>query len=48
MRENKKKFGIVGNMPSIMAEAPGLLEAYKTLHKLFENSSFNDEELTVV
>ena len=31
-----------------MAEAPGLLEGYRILAKLFENSSFNNEELTVV
>jgi alkylhydroperoxidase family enzyme len=31
-----------------MAEAPGLLEGYQTLHNLFLNSSFDAEEQTVV
>ena len=31
-----------------MAEAPGMLEAYKTVHELFVNSSFDKDELTVV
>lgn len=30
------------------AEAPGLLEGYQQLHNLFQNSSFNNDELTVV
>jgi hypothetical protein len=28
--------------------APGILDAYQQLHELFVNSSFNEEELTVV
>lgn len=32
----------------MMAEAPGLLEAYKTVHELFVKSSFDNDELTVV
>jgi hypothetical protein len=28
--------------------APGILDAYQKLHELFVNSSFNEEELTVV
>ncbi len=31
-----------------MAEAPGLLEAYKTTHELVVNSSFDKDEITVV
>lgn len=31
-----------------MAEAPGLLEGYQRLHQLFLDSSFDDEEVTVV
>jgi len=31
-----------------MAEAPGLLEGYQVLHQLFLDSSFDDEETTVV
>ena len=32
----------------LMAEAPGLLEGYQTLHRLFSESSFNADEITVV
>jgi len=32
----------------VMAEAPGLLEGYQVLHQLFLDSSFDDEETTVV
>jgi hypothetical protein len=28
--------------------SPGILDAYQQLHELFVNSSFNEEELTVV
>jgi alkylhydroperoxidase family enzyme len=33
---------------AVLAGAPNVLEAYKNLHELFANSSFNNEELTVV
>ena len=41
-------FGMVPNLHAVMAEAPGLLEGYQRLHELFLNSSFDDEETTVV
>ena len=41
-------YGMIPNLHGVMAEAPELLEGYKTLHTLFENSSFDAEELTVV
>ena len=41
-------YGMLPNLHAVMAEAPGLLEGYKRLHTLFENASFNAEELTVV
>lgn len=41
-------FGMVPNLHAVMAEAPGLLEAYQQLHQLFLDSSFDDEEVTVV
>jgi len=40
-----------GRIPALhatMAEAPGLLEGYQMLHKLFLESSFDKDELTVV
>ena len=36
------------NLHGVMAEAPGLLEAYKRVGSLFVESSFDAEELTVV
>jgi len=41
-------FGMVPNLHAVMAEAPGLLEAYQVVHDLFSKSSFNKDELTVV
>lgn len=41
-------FGMVPGLHAVMAEAPGLLGAYQRLHQLFLDSSFNDEEVTVV
>ncbi len=43
-----KAFGMIPNLHGVMAEAPGVLEAYQILHKLFQESSFNNDELTVV
>ena len=45
---SKKGFGMIPNLHATMAEAPGLLEAYKTVGDLFVNSSFNNDEITVV
>lgn len=41
-------FGMVPNLHAVMAEAPTLLKGYQVLHELFQNTSFNAEELTVV
>lgn len=43
-----KSFGMLPNLHGVLAESPQLLEAYKALHELFQNSSFNAEEQTVV
>ena len=43
-----KAFGRVPGLHAVMAEAPGLLEGYQRLHQLFLDSSFDDEEVTVV
>ncbi|SON52102.1 conserved protein of unknown function [Vibrio tapetis subsp. tapetis] len=40
--------GRLPGLHAIMSEAPGLLEGYQVLHKLFTESSFDAEELTVV
>ncbi len=48
LEDSVKAFGMIPNLHATMAEAPGLLEGYKVLHGLFQNSSFNADELTVV
>ncbi|WP_418275375.1 carboxymuconolactone decarboxylase family protein [Isoptericola jiangsuensis] len=45
---SKKNFGRIPGLHAVMAEAPGLLEGYQTLHRLFQDSTFDAEELTVV
>ena len=48
LENSEKSFGMIPNLHGVLAESPQILEAYKTLHKLFSESSFNAEELTVV
>ncbi|MDZ8119481.1 carboxymuconolactone decarboxylase family protein [Pontiella agarivorans] len=48
LEDSLQSFGMVPNLLAVLAEAPGVLDAYKLLHERFENSSFNAEELTVV
>jgi alkylhydroperoxidase family enzyme len=45
---SEKAFGMIPNLHAVMAEAPGILEAYQQIHELFVNSSFDKNELTVV
>lgn len=48
LEASQKAFGMIPNLHAVMAEAPGLLEGYKTLHELFTQTSFTAEEQTVV
>lgn len=48
LAHSKNAFGKIPGLHAVMAEAPALLEGYKTLHDLFVNSSFDADELTVV
>ena len=48
LEKSEKGFGRIPGLHKVMAEAPGLLEGYQVLHGLFQDSSFNAEELTVV
>ena len=48
IERTKATFGVLPNLHAVMAEAPGLLEGYLVLHRLFLESSFTDEEKTVV
>ena len=41
-------FGMLPNLHAVMAEAPALLKGYQVLHELFQKTSFNAKELTVV
>ncbi|AAZ28782.1 MULTISPECIES: carboxymuconolactone decarboxylase family protein [Colwellia] len=43
-----KSFGMIPNLHAVMAEAPNVLKAYKLLHDLFQKTSFDNEELTVI
>lgn len=43
-----KKNGMIANLHGVLAESPGLFQAYQELHQLFSNSSFSAEEITVV
>lgn len=48
LANSKAAFGFIPGLHAVMAEAPGLLEAYQRVHELFSNSSFDADELTVV
>lgn len=48
LEQSVKAFGMLPNLHGVLAGAPKVLEAYKILHDLFSNTSFNAEELTVV
>lgn len=45
---SRKAYGMIPGLHAVMAEAPGLLEAYQRVHQLFVDSSFGKDELTVV
>lgn len=44
----KKAFGFVPNLLGVMAEAPALLNAYTTLSRIFDETSFSPAERQVV
>jgi len=48
LEQSLKSNGMIPGLHGVLAGSPELLEAYQTLHKLFTQSSFNKEELTVV
>jgi len=48
LAQSIKSFGMIPGLHGILAEVPGLLAAYKTIHKLFTETSFDTDELTVV
>ncbi|WP_148861136.1 carboxymuconolactone decarboxylase family protein [Marinobacter fonticola] len=48
LEKSQKAFGMVPSLHAIMAEAPGVLQAYQELHQLFLETSFDNDETTVV
>lgn len=48
LEQSKKSFGRIPGLHAVMAESPQLLEGYQRLHRLVLDSSFDDEEKTVV
>jgi alkylhydroperoxidase family enzyme len=48
LEKSVKNFGMIPNLHAVMAEAPALLEAYQASHEIFQKSSFDADELTVV
>lgn len=48
LEQSQKANGMIPGLHGVLAGAPGILEGYQTLHKLFTESSFNNDELTVV
>jgi alkylhydroperoxidase family enzyme len=45
---SQKAFGRLPGLHKVMAESPQMLEGYQTLHRLFGETAFDAEELTVV
>ena len=41
-------FGMIPNLHGVLAESPAVLQAYQELTGLFQQTSFNKEEITVV
>ncbi len=41
-------FSMIPNLHAVMAESPQLLDAYQKIHGLFQKTSFDADELTVV
>lgn len=48
LEQSLKANGMIPGLHGVLAGSPELLEAYQTLHKLFTQTSFNKDELTVV
>lgn len=48
LENSKKAFGRLPGLHKVLAESPQAFEAYQMLHKLFNETDFDAEELTVV
>ncbi|CAG2531813.1 alkylhydroperoxidase AhpD family core domain-containing protein [Maribacter dokdonensis] len=48
LENSQKAYGMIPGLHGVLAASPKILEAYQTIHQLFTETSFNEEELTVV
>jgi alkylhydroperoxidase family enzyme len=48
VEQSQKAFGRLPGLHKVLAESPQAYEGYQVLHKLFTETDFNAEELTVV
>ncbi|HET8799868.1 MAG TPA: carboxymuconolactone decarboxylase family protein [Marinobacter sp.] len=48
LEKSQKGFGMIPGLHAVMAESPQVLEGYQRLHQLVLDSSFNNDEKTVV
>ena len=48
LEKSQKAFGRLPGLHKVLAENPQAFEAYQALHKLFTETAFNADELTVV
>lgn len=48
LEKSQKAYGMIPGLHGVLAASPQALDAYQQLHELFVNSSFNENELTVV
>lgn len=48
LENSQKSFGMIPGLHGVLAASPQALTAYQNLHELFTQTSFNEEELTVV
>lgn len=48
LENSQKAFGRLPGLHKVLAESPQAYEAYQMLHKLFQSTDFDAEELTVV
>lgn len=48
LEQSQKAFGRLPGLHKVLAESPQAFEGYQLLHKLFTETDFNAEELTVV
>jgi alkylhydroperoxidase family enzyme len=48
LKMSQKSFGRIPGLAKVLAESPQAYEAYQTLHRLFTETDFDADELTVV